>query len=85
MILRITLFISLLTIFYFYCQNDSQTGRSGNDGSFYLDAPIENSPTNRYDLMPGNTFTGDSSVNYVSARQSLFSEDQLIPGLVSQN
>jgi hypothetical protein len=85
MILRITLFISLLTIFYFYCQNDNQPVQSGSEGGFLPEAPIENSPANQYDLIPGKTTTSDSSINYVTVSQSLFSEDQLMPDLVAQN
>jgi hypothetical protein len=86
MFLRISLFISLVTIFYFYCQNDEQSKPASGGELFQQNVPSQNSPAKNYELMPRNTITSDSSINYISARQtSLFSSDQFEPGQVTQN
>ena len=86
MILRTTLFLSLVTIFYFYCRNDEPSTQDKTGSRYQLNVPFENLPMHQYELVPGNTMTGDSSNNYISAsRSSIIYADQSIPDLLVQN
>lgn len=62
MILRLTIFISLLTLFYFYCNEDGTINnyRETNDINM-IEMPVEQSPTLKYESIPQATLITDSS------------------------
>lgn len=63
MIFRFALFISLLSLFYYYCEEDSSTNyfREPNDINM-IDVPVEISPTLKYESIPETSIEYDSSV-----------------------
>lgn len=85
MILRITILLSLVTIFYYYCKSDDQIISSSPDGRYQMDVPSQKSPIYNYELMPGNSMNSDSSLNYISVRQTYQETFYTESGLLTPN
>jgi len=67
MIIRVALFISLLALFYNYCNegNSSSKLRQPNDINM-MEVPLELSPIYNYDSSPETSISIDSSIYYMS-------------------
>lgn len=70
MIFRVALFISLIAIFYYYCQDGgtSNQHRESNDINM-IEVPVETNPAMQYESIPEAALNFDS-IYYFSAKHT---------------
>ena len=68
----VALFLSLVSLFYYYCKTDTTPAESLQSDQQYIEVPSEMSPIFNYEEMPGNTTREDSMANFISARQNYY-------------
>lgn len=86
MILRLTLFISLLTLFYFYCnQNESVNNYRETNDINMIDTPPEISPTLNYEAIPQASLIIDSTYYSVFLPNTDFQLSSKISGFFPRN
>ena len=85
MITRLTVFIALVALFYYYCKDDPIAGQIQNTDTNLLEQPTELSPEVRFDLAPEMMSNSDTSNQFISehAQIRINSENQIIP--IAQN
>ncbi|MCK5368927.1 MAG: hypothetical protein KAQ62_10255 [Cyclobacteriaceae bacterium] len=81
MIFRVTLFISLLSLFYYYCKEDGSTNqyREPNDINM-IEVPLELGPTFKYESIPAASIEFDSTDYLISSH---YTDSELASGLLS--
>lgn len=86
MILRLTLFISLLALFYFYCDEDGSINnyRETNDINM-IETPVEQTATLKYESIPEATLKIDSSYYFVSSPFVISQLSTKLSGFLPQN
>ena len=67
MLTRITIFISLVSLFYYYCQSDVDNRPTDSKESMDTERSSTNSAIYNYEEQPDQISNTDSSLNYVSA------------------
>ena len=86
MIIRVSLFISLVALFYYYCKEDNSAYYYHAPNEINMnEVPVEISPSLKYKLMPQSTLKPDSSVYAISARSTHFDSASGLLSSISQN
>ena len=68
MITRFSLFIILLSLFYYYCKKDSGNQFRKSSDINLMEVPAEISPTLNYDDLEDNALISDSTIQFISAK-----------------
>ena len=85
MILRVSLFISALALFYYYCKNDPEAQNQIQKDTNLIESPKEASPTNQYEFLPEESMKLDSSSNFISVSGHTFDSTPVYLSSSSQN